>query len=164
MNNITPEKSPYTFEELKGLVIDWAKPKDIASEKQEIKIIEEFGELCGAILKLEKEGNKNLIDSIGDVLVTLIIQSHLTNSTPLLFVNKADARIYDINKMLKDFQHNYLRDYYNACGEVIQSIAYSYGYCQIDCLFYAYSIISKRKGKTIDGVFVKENENENEKN
>jgi NTP pyrophosphatase (non-canonical NTP hydrolase) len=63
-----------TYNEIKNKVIEWANQRNIISEKnintQLLKFFEESGELSKAIL----ENNKaNIIDSIGDVLVTLEI-------------------------------------------------------------------------------------------
>ena len=62
------------FEQLQDLIIGWAQAKGILLEenhpKQLMKVVEELGELSGAILKgnrIEEE------DSYGDLLVTIII-------------------------------------------------------------------------------------------
>lgn len=63
-----------TFEELKELVIDWARDKNLLAHdnhsKQLLKVVEELGELASGILKgnrIEEE------DAFGDLLVTVII-------------------------------------------------------------------------------------------
>lgn len=96
-----------TFEELQQLVQDWAKDKGLNDyAKQSMKVMEELGELNGAILKgnrIEEE------DAFGDLLVTIIIM--------------AKQREVDLVKELET----------------------------------AYNIIRDRKGKTINGSFVKSN-------
>lgn len=73
-----PEKHDFnkqpSFDELIEHVTQWAKDKNILSSLnirgQMMKVIEEVGELSGAILKSNKEG---IVDGIGDSFVTLII-------------------------------------------------------------------------------------------
>ena len=63
-----------TLEELKQLIIEWAKERDLIHKenapKQRLKLIEECGELAKAILKDDIEEQK---DAIGDIFVVLII-------------------------------------------------------------------------------------------
>ena len=101
--------NPMNFEELQELVIDWAYERNIIdvkkTPKQFMKVTEELGELAEGINK----GNQGQIkDSLGDILVTLIILS-------------------------KDLDVDLL-----------------------DCLRGAYDVIKDRTGKTVNGVFVKE--------
>ena len=63
-----------TFDDLIEHVTQWAKDKKILSalnvRGQMIKVVEEVGELSGALLKSNKAG---IIDGLGDSFVTLII-------------------------------------------------------------------------------------------
>jgi NTP pyrophosphatase (non-canonical NTP hydrolase) len=97
------------FEDLRLKVIEWASVKGIfekgTPEAQAWKTLEEAQEILDGILNKNKEEIK---DSIGDTLVTLIIQAEMQGMNPL------------------------------------------------DCLETAYNVIAKRKGKMIDGQFVKE--------
>ena len=97
------------FGDLEKKVLAWAKEKEILEKsspiKQMIKTEEEVLELERAI----RMGNRpEIIDGLGDVLVTLIIQAELNN--------------------LK----------------------------LVDCLEVAYEVISKRTGKMVNGLFVKD--------
>ena len=97
------------FGDLEKKVLAWAKEKEILEKsspiKQMIKTEEEVLELERAI----RMGNRpEIIDGLGDVLVTLIIQADLNN--------------------LK----------------------------LVDCLEVAYEVISKRTGKMVNGLFVKD--------
>lgn len=98
-----------TFEELHEAVIQWANDRNMISPKntsrQYMKVSEELGELAEGINKNNRE---QVEDSLGDILVTLIILAQ------------------DLNFDL------------------------------LDCLNSAYNVIKDRKGKTINGVFVKE--------
>lgn len=92
---------------LKQKVISWAEDRGIFdnpnAQAQLLKTLEELGELASDIAK-----GRDPRDSIGDVLVTLILQAHIQNT---------------------NFS---------------------------ECLEIAYNEISKRKGKMVDGIFVKE--------
>jgi NTP pyrophosphatase (non-canonical NTP hydrolase) len=71
-----------SLNELEALTIDWAIEKGIAipdnATKQALKMAEEAGEVCGAVLK----GDFGAIrDEIGDVLVTLAILAHQNDLT-----------------------------------------------------------------------------------
>lgn len=98
-----------TFEELHEAIIQWAEDRKIISpknvSKQFMKVTEELGELAEGI---NKDNQGQIKDSLGDILVTLIILS-------------------------KDLDVDLL-----------------------DCLKGAYGVIKDRTGKTVNGVFVKE--------
>jgi len=97
------------FEDLRLKVIEWASKKGIfekgTPEAQAWKTLEEAQEVLDGILNQDKE---EILDGIGDTIVTLIIQAEMQGVNPL------------------------------------------------DCLEAAYNVIAKRKGKMIDGQFVKE--------
>ena len=98
-----------TFESLQDAIIQWGYVRNIISPKntpkQFMKVTEELGELAEGI---NKDNQGQIEDSLGDILVTLIILSR------------------DLNVDL------------------------------LDCLRGAYNVIKDRKGKTINGIFVKE--------
>ena len=100
-----------TFESLQDAIIQWGYVRNIISPKnmpkQFMKVTEELGELAEGI---NKDNQGQIEDSLGDILVTLIILSR------------------DLNVDL------------------------------LDCLRGAYNVIKDRKGKTINGVFVKESD------
>lgn len=91
-----------------SLIKEWAKERGIDKakpEKQMLKLMEEAGELAEGLAK----GNEDeVIDSIGDVFVVLVILSQQLNL---------------------DFH---------------------------SCVEEAYNTIKSRKGKTINGIFVKQ--------
>ena len=98
-----------TLDELAIAVIEWAHERDLTHPdnafKQILKVMEEVGELSGALAKHREDDVK---DAIGDVLVTMII------------------------------------------------LAVQLGYSSTECLALAYNEIAERKGKTVDGVFIKD--------
>ena len=94
--------------ELIKLVEQWAKDKGLDKaepSKQMLKTIEELGETAAALARNDRD---ELMDGIGDVVVTLII-----------LAQQNDMDLYE-------------------------------------CLNQAYTEIAGRKGKMIDGIFVKE--------
>ena len=95
--------------ELECAVEQWAKEKGILNNattiKQAMKTQEELTELMNAILN---EDDAEIVDAIGDIMVTLIIQAKMQ-------------------------------------GVTIE-----------ECLESAYNVISKRTGKMVNGLFVKD--------
>jgi NTP pyrophosphatase (non-canonical NTP hydrolase) len=63
---------------LKNKVLNWAGEKGIlekaSPESQMLKTVEEIGELANALGKRNKE---EIMDAIGDIAITLIIQARL---------------------------------------------------------------------------------------
>ena len=101
-----------TFDELIENITQWADDKGILvpdnAPKQSMKIMEELGETMGAILK--GKNTDEVIDGIGDILVTVIILSKQLGLNPT------------------------------------------------ECLESAWNEIKDRKGKTVNGTFIKEEE------
>ena len=68
------------YKELEKLVIEWADDKGILekgnTKAQSIKTLEEVNELIESIENNDKD---EIIDALGDVLVTIIIQSKMQN-------------------------------------------------------------------------------------
>jgi hypothetical protein len=155
------EKSPYSLKELQSLVIDWAAERNMlnkdAAKNQYEYIYAESGEMVEAKLKLKKDGLLPLIDGIGDTLVTLIVILAQLEKPQFLEVGKADTRVGDFSMLMHRFVGNYFNYDYVACAEITQSIAHLYNLNPTDCLWYAYQIISKRKGyTTTEGTFIKD--------
>ena len=94
---------------MNDLVLQWADERGLLkaenAPRQMLKLIEEVGELAGAMAK-NKQGD--IVDAIGDIQVVLIILS--------------------------------------------KQLGYDYEQCLVD----AYNVIKERKGKLINGVFVKD--------
>lgn len=96
--------------ELNAHIIDWAKERELDTkgtvEAQAIKTVEELSELIKAICKDKKE---DIIDSIGDVYVTLVIGNMLDSNNDLneileyidtLFDDNAIKRCKNISKKI----------------------------------------------------------------
>ena len=94
---------------IKDRIIAWAEDRGILEkatpQSQMLKTVEEVGELANAIAT---KNQVEIVDAIGDIVVTLVIQAELNGL---------------------DFD---------------------------ECVEVAYKVISKRKGKMINGMFVKE--------
>lgn len=135
------------------------------SKKQLLKLYEEFGELASGIAK----GNKEVVkDSIGDVVVVLVI----------LAQQQGLKKISDFNIICNHLQPSDLMPQASETiglislrvrrtkSEVEEPIVRLISYLRTiakyenlkfeDCLSQAWNEIKDRKGKLIDGVWVKE--------
>ena len=167
-------------------IIDWAKDRDIKDKgrltKQLLKSDEENAELQNAIESYEN-GNKYALiqikDSIGDIFVTLVVSTYLVSERPYLTFRKIktskhqtvnvswlyyirelksqDAKLFDVftntEATFIDIEAR-LSSYINF----LEMVAQAYGLELVECIKDAYDTISKRKGKMIDGTFIKEGE------
>ena len=81
-DEIKIEKTP-NFDELKNEIFKWADNKNLIHidnvNRQFMKVVEELGELSSAILKKDQE---NIVDGLGDVLVTVIILNYQLGYSP----------------------------------------------------------------------------------
>lgn len=78
-----------TFEEITEHLAQWAKERDLLDKDPHIqftKIVEELGETSAAY---NKEKHNDLVDSIGDLLVTIIIFSKQVGMDPVVCLNDA---------------------------------------------------------------------------
>ncbi|RSJ59321.1 hypothetical protein D8811_01730 [Streptococcus gordonii] len=135
------------------------------SKKQMLKLYEEFGELASGLAK----GNKEVVkDSIGDVVVVLII----------LAQQQGLEKISDFNIICNHLQESDLmpqasetiglislrvrRTKSKVEEPIVRLISYLRTIAKYenlkfeDCLSQAWNEIKDRKGKLIDGVWVKE--------
>ena len=85
-----------TFKILESNIIDWADKRNLLRREnsfiQLTKTIEEVGEVARALIK----GNKNdLVDGIGDVLVTIIILAKQNGLDPTTCLEMAYNEIKD---------------------------------------------------------------------
>lgn len=164
--------------ELIGKIAQWAKDRNLilgsTPQKQFIKLMEEFGELCAGIARNDKEKIK---DSIGDCFVVTVILSKQ--------LDLGEVELYDqcvIGEFMNSrYEHSstteQLLEAVHNLGGI--SIPVSQGwrvnkewielFCInlliislfeklsfVECIKYSYDQIKDRKGKMIDGVFVKE--------
>lgn len=141
------------YNELKPLIIEWAKEKDLIkkenSEKQYLKFLEEVGETAKAIIKNDFDG---IVDGFGDISVTMIILGEqICNSQELSDIEKplSGITLYDVvRRVSPEFVNPSAMNFLFDC-------AYFYGLNLNDCLLAAWNEIKDRKGKTINGTFIK---------
>ena len=141
------------YNELKNLIIDWANDRDLIkkenAEKQYLKFLEEVGETGKAIINQNQSG---IIDGFGDIAVTMIILGEqIGNSQELSDIEKplSGITLYDVvRRVSPEFVNPSAMNFLFDC-------AYSYGLNLNDCLLAAWEEIKARKGKTINGTFVK---------
>lgn len=158
--------------ELVTLTKKWFTDRDLENggrlDKQALKLSEEFGELCAGYLKQNEKLTK---DSIGDCAVVIVgLAMLIRRDVHGIFEESDNIRRKDVmecfkllNANISEFQlsqdlastemcrHNLVR-----AVAYLKSISKVLGYDFADCFEVAYNEIKDRKGKWIDGSFVKE--------
>lgn len=158
--------------ELVTLTKKWFIDRDLEHggrlDKQALKLSEEFGELCAGYLKQNEKLTK---DSIGDCAVVIVGLALLIGVDVHNIFERADGvrpkEVMEsfklLNANISEFQlsqdlaskemcrHNLVR-----AVAYLKSISKALGYDFADCFEIAYNEIKDRKGKWIDGSFVKE--------
>lgn len=152
--------------ELINKVIQWGRDKGITDPKAQMtKVIEEFSELNSTVFQ---EDEPEIIDALGDLQVTLIILMD-TIGGKVKEVELEDEKV-DLQLILSDigFLNSsinkdvhltlFFESFVNKAIARVQQYAETLGYDAMECLQVAYDVISKRKGKNVNGVFVKDDE------
>lgn len=165
------------MQELIKLIEQWAIDRELDKsgtvEGQLIKTTEEVAEL---IIGISKDDIDLIKDSVGDVFVTLVIGNMLTNlkehpyDNPIAFEDmlkyhgglqsKSISNKYNIIKCIVNDLASIIED---DCYKVgisdlwmdLNGVCLMYNLLPIDCIESAYKEISYRKGKVINGSFVK---------
>ncbi len=157
-----------TLENVKQWFIDRDLENGGRLDKQSLKLSVEFGELCAGYLKKNEQLTK---DSIGDCVVVIVGLALLIKAdVHKIFEESGFAESKDVMKNLKwlnvnicnfqlrhgSRQKKYCR--YNLVRSIgyLKSISKILGYSFEECFELAYQEIKDRKGKWIDGTFVKE--------
>lgn len=159
--------------ELTLSIKDWAVARNLIGgstpQKQMLKLMEEFGELAAGIAKNKPEKIK---DSIGDCAVVLVIMAHQLGFEPdFSMMTKKDEVVSYFNSVGVAFarlgividaviifgkdKKNLINSHKHAC-EALLNIASELNVNFVECVDLAYNEIKDRKGRMIDGVFVKE--------
>lgn len=153
----------------------WAEDRNLINgstpQKQFIKLIEEFGELCSGVAKNKSDVIK---DSIGDCIVVTIIlmkqlridNSKIINITEFFTDDTERLCLYALRELgcassvicyaIKNDFSKTLTSFFKHFIYYINNIALNHNLNLKDCLETAYDEIKDRKGKMVDGVFVKE--------
>lgn len=159
------------IKELTELTRQWFIDRDITQGdvfKQTLKLFEEMGELCAGHAKQKEQLTK---DSIGDCAVVVVGLAMMIELDPVEIMIKAvEARKGDIKDCFELMIDNASEFQFSRKLEVkinakfnllrivsyLKAIAHKLGYDFADCFEVAYNEIKDRKGKWIDGTFVKE--------
>lgn len=157
--------------ELIGKIEQWAEDRNLilgsTPQKQFIKLMEEFGELCAGIARNDKEKIK---DSIGDCGVALIILNEQCQIEKDLILTLGQQIESPESQMVK-FTMRYLNDLswiidsgsgddIVLCGLIteLNGYAHYYGFTMLECLEHAYEQIKDRKGRMREGIWIKEDD------
>lgn len=157
-----------TLEKVKQWFIDRDLENGGRLDKQSLKLSEEFGELCAGYLKKNEQLTK---DSIGDCAVVIVglalllkadVQGIFDDSI-VIFEEDVSDYFKDLNKNISCFQRCYSWEDKSMCEmylsfsiDSLKSISNALGYSFEECFELAYNEIKDRKGRWIDGTFVKE--------
>ena len=164
---------------LKEKIEQWAIERELDKkgtiEGQQIKTAEEVAEL---IIGISKERKETIKDSIGDIYVTLVIGNILDKKLDFKEINKSSCKLADkVSLNLDKYKDN--KQAVILCTEGITTSVLQCGYKNdilenaimnlmgaatiydlnfADCVESAYEEISNRKGKMVNGTFVKESD------
>lgn len=150
--------------------IDRELDKKATVEAQSIKTAEEMAEL---IIGISKDNLEVIKDSIGDVFVTLVIGNMIDEKHDMEEVYKTALSHFDDYKACFKANKYYLIAFLNSRSiEILDYKYYIYNLMMTikelkctaefydleftDCIESAYNEIKDRKGKTVNGQFIKE--------
>ena len=151
-------------------VKQWFIDRDLENggrlDKQSLKLSEEFGELCAGYLKKNEQLTK---DSIGDCAVVIvglallikvdvqeIFKTSENNEDVMTCFSHLSRNISEF-QLCQDFGDDGILELYlsrTICW--LKSLNTALGYDFEECFELAYNEIKDRKGRWIDGTFVKE--------
>ena len=155
-----------TLENVKQWFIDRDLENGGRLDKQSLKLSEEFGELCAGYLKKNEQLTK---DSIGDCAVVIVGLALLINVDvkEIFKTSEIDRDLMtcfsNLSRNISDFQiyrDSFSKDFHKLILiytiRWLKSISNALGYDFDECFELAYQEIKDRKGRWIDGSFVKE--------
>lgn len=165
------EKMKNLENELVTLTKKWFVDRDLEHggrlDKQSLKLSEEFGELCAGYLKQNEKLTK---DSIGDCAVVIVGLALLIDADVRSIFERADGIIRKkvmesfklLNANISEFQLSQDLASKEMCQHnlvhavaYLKSISKALDYDFVECFELAYNEIKDRKGKWIEGTFVK---------
>ena len=177
-NNIKITKKMRTIQELVPLIHQWAKEREIYEQltpfDELLKTHEEVGELIKACYDNDKTA---IQDAIGDVMITMINYCYFIELDAIEYIKQA----VDLS-VTGYYTISYVINAHNALGRLISlyvwnegkeiskpsglrvfsilhylnGIAHLEGITLEECLNIAYNAIKNRKGKIINGKFIKD--------
>lgn len=150
----------------------WAKERGIAGGNgigQLYKLAEELGEVASAVAK---NNRATLIDGIGDMLVVLTVWSLQTSrlvyydrrwtyayrgiAGQYISPHEAFTALFEaVNTVMVNGRNSTVAQV-KAVNESLMMLAGCYELALVECLEAAYEEIKSRKGKTVNGIFIKE--------
>ncbi len=155
--------------ELENKVQQWFVDRNLHKAnpvKQFLKLMEESGELFEGIAKDKPE---LIYDALGDIQVVLIGLEQQINNSAQISANQQELELLLMvsslgnisQKLYSHVCHNetqtpLIKSDIMFLDSVINSVSLFNGTNTENCLQIAYDAIKDRKGKMIDGVFVKE--------
>lgn len=151
-------------------VKQWFIDRDLENggrlDKQSLKLSEEFGELCAGYLKKNEKLTK---DSIGDCAVVIvglallievdvkkIFETSENNQNVMICFSHLSRNISDFQIYQEFSSKDFPRLSLVRTIRWLKSLSTALGYDFEECFELAYQEIKDRKGKWIDGSFVKE--------
>ena len=155
-----------TLEKVKQWFIDRDLENGGRLDKQSLKLSEEFGELCAGYLKKNEKLTK---DNIGDCAVVIVgLALLIKQDVHKIFESSGHDRdamtcFGFLNQTISEFQ--LCKNFYDSIFSELylprtiywlKSLSISLGYDFDECFELAYQEIKDRKGRWIDGSFVKE--------
>jgi hypothetical protein len=143
-----------SLQELQPLIIGWANEKGLIkieiAPKQRLKLLEEVGETANAILNNNIEEIK---DGVGDIFVVLVIL-YAQENIDYDFTMPIYDKILDMDEQGRLMNLLY---YHDAVGfEELQYFCLESELDLVECANLAWNEIKDRKGKTVNGTFIKE--------
>lgn len=153
-----------TLENVKQWFIDRDLENGGRLDKQSLKLSEEFGELCSGYLK---KNEKVMKDSIGDCAVVIVgLALLIKEDVNQIFKESENISKKDVldcfnlmNANISEFQLSQNLASKEMCRHnLVRCIGYlkNLGYDFDECFEMAYQEIKNRKGRWIDGSFVKD--------
>lgn len=157
-----------TLDRVKKWFIDRDLENGGRLDKQSLKLSEEFGKLCAGYLKKNEKLTK---DSIGDCAVVVVglallfkvdVQEifeesvFIENRNVTKCLNWLNANISNFQLRQGSRQRKYCRFNLVCSISCLKTISIALGYDFDECFELAYQEIKDRKGRWIDGSFVKE--------
>lgn len=146
--------------------IDRELDKKATIEAQSIKTAEEMAEL---IIGISKDNIDVIKDSIGDVFVTLVIGNMIDEKLDInkmlydtqvdMHAEKKSVLIRNLGiKIMQIIDKGYREGVVLWLIKKLKDVCRAYNLKFTDCIEIAYNEIKDRKGKTIDGQFIKESD------
>ena len=157
-----------TIEKVKQWFIDRGLKNSGRLDKQSLKLSEEFGELCAGYLKKNEQLTKDSIGYCAVVIVGLALL--IKEDVDKVFEGLKPVEEVDVMNCFRCLNLNICailsysdRRYGGICRydlasavDYLKSISNILGYDFEECFELAYNEIKDRKGRWIDGSFVKE--------